>query len=243
MSSPRRPILAELGGLCAALVVLAWAGGCVSRRGSAPWQVALTAASGTPAFAAAQRAVREAFPPAYRATHRAIITVRRRQFVCDGCLTVSPAEGCQLALISTLGLVTCVRVNADGSSEVLKVTPLFRETWAREYVARELRWLFAPVSGLTPAGRLGDGRLVLEAEGRAEGVKARYVCSADGRRWEELEVLNGGRRLLHAKISGSTSFPGCPRAVPEQIEVDAGTHQLQLRVVALSATTATGGAR
>ncbi len=228
----------EMCGLCAAVLAVASSGGCVSRREPASWQTVPAAARDASAFVTAQQTVREAFPAVYRATQRAIITVGHRQFVCDGLLTVSPGEGWHLALISALGLVTELRVRADGSTEVLRVTPLFREDWAREYVARELRWLFTPPPGLTPAGRLGDRRLVLEAEGRVDGVKTRYACSADGSRWEELEVLKGPRRLFHAKVSGYRSFPGWPRAVPAEMEVKAGTHQLHLRVVGLSVAAA-----
>jgi hypothetical protein len=181
-------------------------------------------------FATAEQTVREAFPPAYRAVQRAIITVRQRQFVCDGLLTVSPVEGWHLAVVSTLGLVTDLRVRNDGSAEVLKVTPLFREAWAREYITPELRWLFIPPPNLAPVGRRSDGRLVLEGNRRGDDVTARYVCGADGRRWEELEVVGGQRRLFHAKVSSYGSFPGWPRAVPAEIDVDADTHQLHLRI-------------
>jgi hypothetical protein len=213
-----------------AVVALACASGCVALPGRALRQAAPVEPRDTDAFATARQTVRGAFPPNYRATHRAIITVHQRQFVCDGLLTVFPVEGWHLAVISTLGLVTDLRVRGDGSAEVLKVTPLFREAWAREYVTQELRWLFTPPLELAPMGRLSDGRLVLEAESRVDAVKARYVCSVDGRRWEELEVVSGSRRLFHAKISDYGSFRGWPRAVPTEIEVDAGTHQLHLRM-------------
>jgi hypothetical protein len=142
-----------------------------------------------------------------------------------------------LALISTLGLVADLAVKGDGSGKVLKVTPLFREAWARQYVAQELRWLFVPPAELTPAGRQPDGRLLLETKSHLDGVRARYACSADGRRWEELEVLDGPRRLFRARLSGYRSFSGWPRAVPAEIEVDAGTHQLHLRTAALNLAT------
>ena len=241
MSRSRGQIIVKMHSLWAAVLVLECASGCVSPRGPAAWQAVPATARDTSAFATAQQTVREAFPSAYRATQRAIISVRQRQFVCDGLLTVSPAEGWHLALVSTLGLVTDVRVKTDGSLEVLKVTPLFREDWAREYVARELRWLFTPPPGLAPAGRLNDGRLLLEAGSGRDGVKARYACSADGRRWEELVVFNGSRQLFHAKVSSYRSFPGWPRAVPAEIEVDAGTHQLHVRIAALSVAAASPG--
>jgi hypothetical protein len=230
-----------VAGFCRPLgvVLVLWcASGCVSRPGPAGWQAIPVAASQEPAFATAQQTVSEAFPSAYRATQRAIITVRQRQFVCDGFLTVSPSDGRHLALVSTLGLVTDVRVKADGSSQVVRVTPLFRESWAREYVCRELRCLFTPPSGLVPAGRLTDGRLLLEAESFADGVKARYACSRDGSRWEELEVFHGLHRLVHVRVCSYRSFPGWPRAVPAEFEVKAGTHELHIQIAALSTDSA-----
>lgn len=228
---------AASGSLWAAILALGCAGGCASGPRLSSWQTVPPSARDAAAFATARRTVREAFPPVYRATQRAIITVRKHQFVCDGLLSVSPADAWHLALISTLGLVTDLRVKGDGSSEVLKVTPLFREQWAREYVAEELRWLFNPPPALAPAGCLSDGRLLLEAENRLEGVTARYVCSADGSRWEELEVSKGTRRLFHARIAGRRLFPGWPRAIPAEMDVVSATHQLQMRILALSLAT------
>ena len=225
--------IVKLIGLCGAALLVVCGGGCASHRIAAAWTVEPTV-GGAPAFAAAELAVRGAFPPAYRATQRAIITVRQRQFVCDGLLTVSPAEGWHLALVSTLGLVTDVRVRSDGACEVMKVTPLFREEWARDYVAQELRWLFRPPAELRSAGCLSDGRLVLESSGGAEGWIARYLCSADGSRWEELEVQVGARRLLHAKVSGYRAVAGWQHAVPMEIDVTTDTHELHVRVAALN---------
>jgi hypothetical protein len=241
MKSQRVQIIPELRSLCAAVLALLCAGGCVSQRGQAPGQAVPATASDLPAFAATQRTLSEVFPPAYQATQRAIITIGRRQFVCDGFLTVSPAEGAHLALISTLGLVTDVRAKSNGSLEVQKVTPLFREDWAREYVARELGWLFTSPPDLAPAGRLSDGRLLVEAKGRADALEARYVCSADGSRWEELEVRRGSQSLFHAKVSAYRSFPGLARPVPAEIEVDAVNHHLDLRIVAIKAASVAPG--
>jgi hypothetical protein len=234
MRRPCGQIIAGFCGLWGTALALLCASGCASHRGSAAWQAVPPVARDEATFATAKQTVLGAFPSLYQATQRAIITVRRRQFVCDGFLTVSPENGWHLAVVSPLGLVTDVRVKGDGSGEVLKVTPLFQEKWAREYVCRELRWLFMPPSGLAPAGRLSDGRLLLEAESPIDGLKARYACSRDGSRWEELEVLNGPRRLFHAKACGYRSFPGWPRAVPAEIEVKAGTHELHVLIAALS---------
>ncbi|MGD1086152.1 MAG: hypothetical protein ABSA47_15565 [Verrucomicrobiota bacterium] len=235
MSRSHGPILAAIRGPRAAVLALVCAGGCAFQLAPAPGPTVPPSERDLPAFATARQTLREAFPAACQTTQRAIVTVGRREFACDGFLTVSPAEGWHLALISMLGLVTDVRVRNDGTTEVLKVTPLFRQDWARDYVAQELRWLFTPPPDLAPAGRLGDGRLALEGQCRADGTKARYVCSADGSRWEELEVWTGPRRLFHAKISAYRSFPGWPRALPAEIELDAGAHQLRVRTLTIAA--------
>jgi hypothetical protein len=218
---------------CWAVALILVASGCASKLRSVSWRVSPAALNETSAFSNAEEAVRQSFPPAFRATQRAIITVRRRQFVCDAFLKVSPAEGWHLALASTLGLVSDLRVRPDGVTEILKATPLLREEWAREYVAQELRWLFVPPSRLVPAGRLNDGRLVLEESEGASGCTRRYLCRADGSAWEELEVLDGKGRRLHARISSHRVVPGWPHAVPIELEADAGVHQLHLRVGSL----------
>jgi hypothetical protein len=238
MRGPLLQFLARCYAFGGIALALACASGCASYRASVAWRTVPATPSDAAAFATARRTVSEAFPSSYRATQRAIITVRRQQFVCDGFLAVSPTDGWHLALISTLGLMTDVRVKAGGSSQVMKITPIFQEQWAREYVTSELRWLYTPPLELAPAGRLSDGRLLLEAVSREDGVKASYVCSQDGSRWEELDVGKGPQCLFHAKILSCRTFAGWPQAVPAEFEVQAGTHQLHVRTAALTPTTA-----
>ena len=185
------------------------------------------------AFARAQQTLSHAFPSVYRATHRAVITVGKRQYVCDGFLTAGPEDGLHLALVSSLGLVAEVRRRTNGSAEVVKVTPLFRESWSRDHVLRDLRWLFAPPAGLHPAGSLTDGRLALEQPAGASGLQARYLFSADGQRWEGLALWEKGRRAYHAILGGHRRDEGWPQDLPTEIRVDAGTYRLHLRVVEL----------
>ena len=233
MMNARRHIFAEICLSCVAMLLLAGAAGCGYPRASASWKIVPAAGRDASHFTVAEMTVRKTFPPVYKATQRAIISVHNRQFVCDGYLTASPAEGWHLALISTLGLVTDIRVTGDGITEVLKVTPLLPEKWAREYVAQDLRWIFTSPPPLAPAGYLDDGRPVLETLHPGDGKRMRYVCGADGSRWEELEISKGNRRLFHALLSGHGSVPGWRHAVPSEIEADAGTHQLHLRTAAM----------
>jgi hypothetical protein len=229
---PLRLLRLRAPGLTAVLL-LAGLCGCAAKRGPVARPMHPFDARDAPVFATAERTLRKVFPAQYRATHRAIITLRKREFVCDGFLAVSPSEGCHLALVSTLGLVTEVRAGVAGSNEVLKVTPLFPAEWSHEYLAPEVRWLFAPPPALVPAGHLDNGELVLEARDGTGNVLARYVCSPDGRRWEELEFKAGPQRLCHARLRGYRLFAGWGREVPAEIELEAGTHQLSVRLVEL----------
>lgn len=221
-------------GVLVAVLGLAAAGsGCSTARGPAGWRVKPAGPDGAWVTTNAVRTLQQLFAPEYHAVHRAIITRGRHQYVCDGRLSVSPREGWHLALVSALGAITDVRVQSDGTVEVLRVTPLFREDWTREHVARELGWLFIAPAELELAGRLEDGRWVLAGPRATDGVQARYLFSADGRRWEELEVVNGTRRVCHAHLGGYRSFPGFTDEVPGEMDLEADTHRLQLRIIAL----------
>jgi hypothetical protein len=184
------------------------------------------------AFRRAQRMLANLFPATYRATHRVVIDVGRREYVCDGFLTASPANGLHLAVVSPLGLVAEVRVDG-GRREILKTTPLFRASWTRDYLMRDVCWLGTVPARLRPAGSTPDGRLVLEAPVEPDGAQARYVCSSDGARWEELELWRDGRQAYRAKIHRWRRVEGWPAEVPAEFDVDAGTYRLNLRVVEL----------
>jgi len=169
-----------------ATLLVALTGGCATHDHFATPAVLPDDSHHQAAFLCAERTIINLFPARYRATQRAIVTVGGRQFTCDGLLEVSPAEGCHLAIVSSFGVVTDLRVKADGGCEVLKVTPLFREDWSRRFVARDLRRLFIPPADLQPAGRLADGRIVLQTPPDASGVTARYILllmAAAGGNW------------------------------------------------------------
>jgi hypothetical protein len=223
-----------------ALIGAACVSGCSSCQVGPPLTVLPDAGRDGAVMARAQQTIAGLFPPRYRATQRAIITVGRQQFTGDGVLTVAPGEGCQLAVVSSLGAVTGLRVKPDGACELLKVTPLFREDWSRRFVAEDLRRLFLPPSLLEPAGRLADGRLVLQTAADAEGLQARYVFTADGGRWQELELVRDGRSVYHASVRRYRAFAGVPGDVPGEFEVNAGSHRLELRITELSVPAASG---
>ena len=205
--------------------------GCVSPR-----SYLVAPLAGMPAHEAEQTArqnVAGIFPPQYRSVQRAILTVAGKQFPCDGVLEVSTNAGWHLAIVSNLGLVAGLRVNRDGSCEVLQVTPLFREAWTRQFVARDVRRLFISPPEFVSAGRLADGRLVCETAPESDGAVARDIFSTDGQRWQELEISRGGRREYHVVLRGYRTFPGTAHAVPAEMEVQAENYQLHLRLVEL----------
>jgi hypothetical protein len=230
----RRGAWSAGGFICPGLVVVICFCGCVSRPAdpAAPL-AALTPQSAEP-IRRAQRLAERLYPAKYRAIQRAILTVGRRQFTCDGVLTASPGEGRHLALVSSLGVVTDLRVKNDGACQILKVTPLFRESWGRQFVAPDLRWLFGPTAPLEPAGLRADGRLVLQSRPAADGTVARYVFSADGGQWEALEVGRNGRWDYHCTVRRRQVVAGHPSPVPWEFEVQAATYRLHLRMAAMT---------
>jgi hypothetical protein len=227
--NPKRP-LANLNplNLLAALLSVALVSGCAGPR-TKSYSVLPDNGPSPPSIERARKAVTNLYPPQYRATQRAIITVGRKQFVCDGVLTVSPEQGAHLAVISTLGLVAEVRVTTNGAAEVLKVTPLLRETWSRDYVARDLLRLFVPGGDLESAGRLPDGRLVLETRPTTNSVVTRYIFTPSGDRLQEMEISCQERRLYRASMRRYQKFEGYPFEMPSEFEVVAPNYQLELR--------------
>jgi hypothetical protein len=202
--------------------------GCAGRQPSA-WLAAPVISTRTEDFTQAKTSLTNVWPSEYRAIQRAVITVGRRQFVCDGVLDVSPGRGWHLAVVSQLGLVSEVRLAANGACEVIKVTPLFPELWSRSYVARDLFWHFLPPSMVQPAGYLPDGRPVLESN--HDGREVRWAFSSGGQRWQELEISRQGQRLYHSRLGQYRQFKGLSRDVPTDFRIEAERYQLHLRIV------------
>ena len=230
----------RLAGTCLVLLAALWTTGCATGPVGPPLTVQPDTGRDDAAVARAQRTIARLFPPRYRATQRVLITVEQKQFTCDGVLTAAPGEGWQLAVVSSLGVVTGLRVQPGGAVELLKVTPLFREDWSRRFVADDLRRLFVPPANLRPTGRLADGRLVLQTDADAGGVQARYIFTPDGGHWQELEVLQGRHRIYHASVRRYRAFAGVPGDTPGEFEVNAGSHRLELRITELTVPPAPG---
>lgn len=222
------------------LVTVLFLSGCASNHSVPALAVLPDDGQNQTTVARAQQAIVGQFPPRYRATQRAIVTVGRQQYACDGVLTAAPDKGWQLAIVSSLGTVTGLCLKPDGACEILKVTPLFREDWSRRFVAEDLRRLFMPPADLKPAGRLADGRLVLQTDAGADGAQARYIFSAGGERWEELELVRDGHSYYRVNVRRRCAFAGVPGEIPCEFEVTAASHHLELRTTELSVSSTPG---
>ena len=209
-------------------------GGCATQNHFATLAVLPDDGHHQAAFLRAEQTLKNLFPARYRATQRAIVTIGGRQFTCDGLLEVLPTEGCHLAIVSSFGVVTDLRVRADGGCELLKVTPLFREDWSRQFVARDLRRLFMAPANLRPAGQLADDSVVLQTPQDASGVTAQYVFSADGARWRELDLMLDEKIFYRAVPKNFRKFPGTSAEIPGEFDVRADNYQLELRITELT---------
>lgn len=212
--------------------LLLWVG-CAHRPPGRAYTVISQPLAGEEAAAALRATALESrWPRDGRAVQRVILSVGRRQYVMDGLLTASPDAGLRLAVVSPLGLVTEVACSPAGVADVLRTTPLLDERRAHEYVARDLAWLLGPAPENLQVGVLTDGRHVLETSG--SGVRRRYVLAADTPQLQELEVIEGDRRIYHARFQRWQTFPPLPTPLPTLIDVDAGHYRLSVRTVQVS---------
>ncbi len=218
-----------------AVLLVTLVGGCATQNHFAVPTILPDNEKNRAVFSRAEQTIKNLFPPQYRSTQRAIVTAGGRQFTCDGLLQVSPADGHHLAIVSTFGVVTDLRMKADGGCELLKVTPLFREDLSRDFVARDLRWLFIAPEDLPTAGRLADGSVVLQTAPDSAGMTARYIFSADGARWQELDLMRDGNTFYRAVSKNFRKFTGVSAEIPSSFEVSAKSYRLELRIAELTA--------
>ena len=219
-----------------AVLLAALAGGCATQNHFATLAVLPDDGNHQAAFSRAEQTIKNLFPARYRATQRAIVTAGGKQFTCDGLLEVSPAEGWHLAIVSSFGVVTDLRVKADGGCELLKVTPLFREDWSRRFVARDLHWLFVAPAYLLPAGHFADGKINLMTAADSAGITAQYVFSPDGTRWQELDLWRDGKTFYRVVPKHFRNFSGTSAEVPDVFDVSAESYRLELRITELTVT-------
>ena len=219
-----------------AALLAALTGGCATQNHFSGFAVLPDDGGHQAAFLRAEQTIKNLFPAEYRATQRAIVTAGGKQFTCDGLLEASPAKGWHLAIVSSFGVVTDLRVKADGDCELLKVTPLFREDWSRRFVARDLRWLFVAPANLKPVGQRADGASVLQTAPDSSGVTARYIFSADGTRWRELDLMRDGKTFYRATPNNFRKYPDVSDEIPGGFDVSAEAYRLELRITGLTVT-------
>ena len=155
-----------------------------------------------------------------RQVHRAILTAGGRQFTFDGYLKTLPTGEAHLVVLSPMGVITEVRLDPAGELISVKAGMMFREAWAREFVARDLRVLLGRFAVPFAAGVLTDGRAVLAAQLTFD-TQVRYIFGADGEEWQEAEIVRGAQRVCRAVVAGDSA----------NVRFEADGYRLDLRVV------------
>ena len=83
------------------------------------------------------------FPTNAFMTHRAIFTVRGKQFALTGYLALSETGGIRLIISQSLGQTMAdLLIKPDGTVHVMQASPMFKPEWIRKYVAKDLECLF-----------------------------------------------------------------------------------------------------
>lgn len=126
------------------LLLTLWATGCVTSQLSPPQNNFPPAA--------------HSFPPDALVTQRGVLTVHGRQFTLNGYVAKSAAGGLRFIMAENFGGVLAdVLVKPDGKVFVLQSKPPFRPAWVENYVATDMKCIFAdagetncPVQVLSP---------------------------------------------------------------------------------------------
>ena len=102
-------------------------------------------------------------PPEALMTHRAIFTVRGRQFALTGYLAVSQNRGMRLIISESFGgLLADLLVKPDGSVHVMKVGTMLKPQWIQKYVAADLKCLFGKAGQPCPVQILSPDHFLLK---------------------------------------------------------------------------------
>ena len=87
------------------------------------------------------------FPPDAFVTQRGVLTVRGRQFTLNGYVAKSETGGLRLIMTENFGGVLAdVLVKPDGKVMVMQAKPPFRPAWVENYIAADLKCIFAGVT-------------------------------------------------------------------------------------------------
>ena len=182
----------------------------------------------TAVISRARTTLTEAFPPAYEATQRVILTVKGKQYAYNAWLKAEADGSRRLVLYGPLGLMTELRMRPDAAVEVVRMTPLFRESWVREFVARDLRSLFSLPEAASWLGTGTDGGVILGQTDPADGSLRRFQLDAADGHWKSVEWVSGEKCLWRAEILNWKSFPGFAAPIPAEFSLQSLHYSLHL---------------
>jgi len=183
-----------------------------------------------------RRSLEATYPPGFRAVHRALLSVRGREFTLMGYVLVRrPGDVRLLASGDMAGAAFEVVRRSDGSRSILRAAPGFRASWIREGAARDAAAIYCvrPSPGASLA-RFGRGVVGFTERLRCGTYREFHFNVATRRLTRYLEARRGQRRYEIA-FSDEAPFPRWQRPVPRKIEVidRVRNYRLNIRVVEL----------
>lgn len=135
------------------------------------------------------------FPPEALITQRGVLTVHGRQFTLNGYVAKSATRGLRLIVTGNLdGVLADVLVKSDGKVFVLKCQPPFRPAWVENYIAADLKDIFADAPEInSPVRVISPTHFIIER--RAYKLKLRTVAVQPGAQPAEMFDENLGGKL------------------------------------------------
>jgi len=210
--------------------------GCLTVQSPHPDVIQEIGSSGHVASSRAVGSLAMLYPEQARMTHRAILTVRGRQFAFDG-YVAKAGDNLRLVATGAVGLIGELKWSRNGGAEIIRNGPFFRPAWSKDYMARDLALLLAPPVKTLTTGWLSDGRIVLwQAIDRGNG-QLRYIFSPDGETLQRIEYWRALCLAYSVECLRYRKFPECPRPIPSEFVVHGESYELHLSVVDLVTTT------
>jgi len=208
---------------------------------AAPGCVSAPHVPGTPLENAAlaqelRRSLDAMYPPGFRAVHRALLSVRGREFTMMGYVLVRRPGDVRLLATGDMA-VTMFEVvrRSDGSRSILRTVPGFRASWIREGAARDAAAIYC-VRPSSAASLAQFGPDVVGFTERLRGGTYReFHFDATTRRLTRYLEARRGHRRYEIAFSDEAPFPRWPRPVPRKIDVidRVRNYRLNIRVVEL----------
>lgn len=192
------------------------------------------AATRQQAFAQMKKTLDASFPDSGTMLHRVVLTVAGRQFVLTGQLTISK-NNLRLLVMGPMGVLADLTAASDGQVNVGEHNPEFKESWVKNFIAKDMMYLFSvPPQEKLHAGLLEDGTKYLEYYEPKSKNTFRYFFGKSGRVWKSLSVYRKGKRFFQATCNRTKLFDGCRHPLPCSFRVDAKRHQLDVNVVSFA---------